>query len=757
MKDNTEKVPEKNVNSETVTIADDCLPSAPKLSRRLFLGTGAGAAVAATAGLLQPKAAIAAGGDGTGGGKGRGSGRGRNVGAAPTVTPSRGRYEPFNPTVMACALNGTVDIDIYADRKIFKYRTPAGVQKVPTRTYNHAVPGPSMIVEPGDTIKVNLQNNFPRRDPSDIGILNWPEGFNTTNIHFHGLHVSPSSYTLNGEKVLSSDDVLAPVDPRESHQWCVVLPDFHAPGTHWYHAHKHGSTGVQVSNGMAGAIIVRERNERLNIVGPMQDKIMLIQEVVPPDPVCATDSIEDLENNVISDAYDTSNLPDPRVRRLCDDMAVYSRGGTFGGGGATKGTVTPGDFLLNGIYQPTIDLASGQNQRWRFINATSTPRGNISLQLYKVPDGELYTLPGDYSDTSKYTLQPMWLIAVDGISFYGKRPHLVGAYDASNPAIPTDCRTPLATTTSDTWWEMASGNRADFIINLPRGKYHLIKLDKNNANPEVLAFVDVDRAPYQETIPCKVPGTLRRYPYLAPITCDELVNYKAATGKIAPRIIVFNRTPGGINPMDGYQIRKMIGPKAFYVNKDAVAGRTGLYDPDCVDITVDLGTAEEWELTNIGGADHPFHIHVNPFQIVGDLIDPDGPNDPSNWRWWDTKAVPRTNSNPPNPSTKIRNRFLDYDGEYVFHCHILIHEDQGMMVNVYVRDNNGEGIPPCFRLRKNKNGENVARPTREARRLIRQGAVVEPPTNKPDCVPIEFTADSSQFYCAVDSNVVCAD
>ena len=92
MQDNTEKTPENTVDTETVTIANDRLPSNPKLSRRLFLGTVAGAAVAATASLLHPKAARAAGGDGTGGGKGRGSGRGRSVGAAPTVTPSRGRY-----------------------------------------------------------------------------------------------------------------------------------------------------------------------------------------------------------------------------------------------------------------------------------------------------------------------------------------------------------------------------------------------------------------------------------------------------------------------------------------------------------------------------------------------------------------------------------------------------------------------------------------------------------------------------------------
>ena len=74
-------------------------------------------------------------------------------------------------------------------------------------------------------------------------------------------------------------------------------------------------------------------------------------------------------------------------------------------------------------------------------------------------------------------------------------------------------------------------------------------------------------------------------------------------------------------------------------------------------------------------------------------------------RWWDVIGLPPAyvdKSDPKNPKVypghvKIRSRFWDYWGEYVFHCHILIHEDTGMMQNVYVRKSKYEDYNhnPC--------------------------------------------------------------
>ena len=118
------------------------------------------------------------------------------------------------------------------------------------------------------------------------------------------------------------------------------------------------------------------------------------------------------------------------------------------------------------------------------------------------------------------------------------------------------------------------------------------------------------------------------------------------------------------------------------------------YDPDTSRDLV-LGQAEEWTLTS-AFVNHPFHIHVNPFQIVS-IKDPNGkevsvtgePDDPqyagTQGLWKDTLFVKQ------GYTILTRTRYQRYIGEYVLHCHILDHEDQGMMQNVRVLLPDGQG------------------------------------------------------------------
>ena len=124
------------------------------------------------------------------------------------------------------------------------------------------------------------------------------------------------------------------------------------------------------------------------------------------------------------------------------------------------------------------------------------------------------------------------------------------------------------------------------------------------------------------------------------------------------------------------------------------------YDPNRIDITVPLNTSQQWTLENKHQPNipfplvHPFHIHVNPFQLVGHKIDPNGADEPFNWMWMDTVGVPAGTFENPGKLT-INSRFLVYNGEYVLHCHMLVHEDRGMMQNVLA---DGDGVPPCTPL-----------------------------------------------------------
>ncbi len=97
------------------------------------------------------------------------------------------------------------------------------------------------------------------------------------------------------------------------------------------------------------------------------------------------------------------------------------------------------------------------------------------------------------------------------------------------------------------------------------------------------------------------------------------------------------------------------------------------YDHQRIDTQVKLNTVEEWELINTGVMDHPFHVHVNSFQVISR----NGQNEPYP-AWRDTVLIYR------GETVKIRIPFQDFTGKTVYHCHILDHEDLGMMGNLEI-------------------------------------------------------------------------
>jgi len=559
------------------------------------------------------------------------------------------RTLPNGESVLRAELNCEMTPWEYVcDEQVFKGAIPI---------YNGYVPAPTFFVDPATRMDLVLNNRLPPKwSPTGTdncgqhgGDPPQPQCFTHTNLHTHGLLVSPCSIEVTGpvhcgpiranRLRLASDDVLVdlyPSDPAtgypgDSLRYCIVLPEFHDAGTFWYHSHLHGSSGYQVSSGMAGALIIRERPGE-ELVQQDRDKIWLMQEV------------------------------------------VFGGAGKFPAVYGTPGTPPDSRFLINGQCRPTLRMETGQTQRWRFINGTATPRGLMKLRLVKCP--------GNVCDNSIPPQSPsdivMHLIAVDGISFYGFPPQKVRAH------------------------LMAPGNRADFLINLSQpGMYKLIKdafpvnatsigpisptnpaIRSSDFSTQVLAFIEVAASPSKEKVPDLVPG--RRPDYLLPI---------CRVDRVRPEPIKFQ------NPdAQKFQIDNMY------------------YMPDNPAIEVNLNTCEEWTLQNTAGDEvpqsnaHPFHIHVNPFQIVGRTIDfevlnqdlpPSGRlrNEPANWLWADTAALPGQNPPATGPvgQLKVRSRFLVYPGEFVFHCHILVHEDIGMMMNVKIK---GDGVGPCVPLRE---------------------------------------------------------
>lgn len=98
-----------------------------------------------------------------------------------------------------------------------------------------------------------------------------------------------------------------------------------------------------------------------------------------------------------------------------------------------------------------------------------------------------------------------------------------------------------------------------------------------------------------------------------------------------------------------------------------------IFNPDEVSQIMTLGTTEEWRIVNESGEVHPFHIHINPFQVIS-----------INGEEIDRKSMDDTFPIPANGEFVMRTKYRDFDGKYVLHCHILFHEDNGMMQIVEV-------------------------------------------------------------------------
>jgi suppressor of ftsI len=89
-----------------------------------------------------------------------------------------------------------------------------------------------------------------------------------------------------------------------------------------------------------------------------------------------------------------------------------------------------------------------------------------------------------------------------------------------------------------------------------------------------------------------------------------------------------------------------------------------------------VGTCEQWQIVNETDDVHPFHLHENSFQLFAINGKPVRPVE-----IWDTFAIP-PKRNGVNGTLTIRVRFVQWTGKTVFHCHVLPHEDTGMMQNI---------------------------------------------------------------------------
>jgi hypothetical protein len=146
----------------------------------------------------------------------------------------------------------------------------------------------------------------------------------------------------------------------------------------------------------------------------------------------------------------------------------------------------------------------------------------------------------------------------------------------------------------------------------------------------------------------------------------------AAATPVAQRNLYFSEVL--LNPSDPNS------PTNFFITEQ---GQTpALFEMNqAPNIVVHTGTVEDWVIENTALEDHIFHIHQIHFQVLE--VNGQAVNDPA---VRDTVDLPYWSGSGPYPSVKVRMDFRDPNiiGTFVYHCHILQHEDAGMMGEIQV-------------------------------------------------------------------------
>ena len=145
-----------------------------------------------------------------------------------------------------------------------------GPRPVRTYTYDGIVPGYTWELRGGDMLSVDLRNHLPHLPPQPHMTMDRPHHWTTTNLHTHGLHVSPSGI---------ADNIFLEVPPGERQRYEIPVPEDHPAGLFWYHPHHHGGVCQQVRGGMAGLMIVRGDLDRVPEIRAAKERIMVLQSI----------------------------------------------------------------------------------------------------------------------------------------------------------------------------------------------------------------------------------------------------------------------------------------------------------------------------------------------------------------------------------------------------------------------------------------------------------------------------------------------
>lgn len=574
------------------------------------------------------------------------------------------------------------------------YRVRKAKLKDPNAVYN---PQANPVVVAGTRFRLLLKNelpnnNYPYHDcqpsevqqpppPGSTSGIKIPEkgpdcfhGADVTNIHYHGTHVSPQPHHDFPLVELFSSKQTNPAPPPPGELVAIgtyqteldPFPWNQPPGTHWYHPHKHGATALQVLNGLSGSLLIE---------GELDDWLWAYYKVDGRNPA-AVETFEKLMD----------------IQQQWPELNYFHR----------PHPNYPPQPLINGQADPKITFRYGEVKRLRFINATMQASAELTVDfpddfiVKQIAQDGVQFAPQNYS--SQPLLGPGQTFS---IAPGNRADFLVQAPASSKEAAPG-----MRAVTFAVFGNVATELRNQLDLRLAQ---RLKGLAAGATSPSLFTIDLTDKNPISPAM--KLPTT---WPAMPPYLND-------ITSTVRDRTMAFSMT----DPNTGIATTPGTQPNGFWIDKLK-------YNASCANETMTIGTGERWTITNDSAPNHPFHIHTNPFQVVRNdtttykppyvwqdtialpnvsckdaaagpisgqpqadatcpgvckALDPQG-GIAYTWNGQWRTTVPGTQSvcgccqGPPVKSVEILQRFEDYTGGYVLHCHFLGHEDRGMMQNV---------------------------------------------------------------------------
>lgn len=422
----------------------------------------------------------------------------------------------------------------------------------PTYGVNGNLLGPTLILNQGDFVTLNVTNNLPNT---------------STTMHWHGLHVAPEND--------GGPHQIIPVGATWSPSFTVL----NEAGTFWYHPHGENKTDIQVSKGIAGFILVKDATEAA-LALPRTYGIDDIPLVVQ------TKSFDILHQIQIASVFDTVLLVNGTRNAYTNAPAQVVR-----------------LRLLNGSSARSYMFGFSNNMNFHQI---ATDAGLIQTPI---TENRLRLSPGERAE-----------ILVDFGAMLGDSVNLMN-YGSELATGIMGAETVGNAMASITDYNLNPLNGADFSLL----KIHI-------SAPTANAITSI------------------------PTTLVAFTPWNAATATVNRTITFLPEIMGPAGMVEG----------PFVMNGEA-------YNMDSMNIKTYLNNTEVWTLTNQTLVAHPFHIHDEYFfvtEINGGAV-------PANQQGKKDVVLVM-----PQQSVKFVVKFRDFADNmmpYMYHCHLLHHEDDGMM------------------------------------------------------------------------------